>query len=435
MLIRWAGEWRGEELMSKGRPAGLRLETAERGQKQWEESCLDDLLGPEHLARQVWSYVEGLDLSVLYGRVRTTVGSSGRPAIDPALLMSLWLYATLDGVGSARLLDRLCASEAAYRWLCGGVGVNYHTLSDFRSEAGPLLDDLLSQSMAGLIAAGVVDVSVVAVDGLRVRASAGAGSFRRGERLEGLYEAAKATVAQLKTEVAEDPGAAQRRRLARRKAVAEDRLRRLEEARAAHAQIERRRRQEAIEQRRKQKKNDKPVRASTSDPRAQVMKMADGGFRPAYNVQIMTAAEGAHIVGIAVSNCGSDRGLLEPALGEIERRYGVKPKRALADGAYHRKDAIERLHGQAIEVFCPLPDNAKPQREDGPGVIALRQRMASAEGQAFYKRRFATERPHAHMRNHGLQQLLVRGVEKVKAVMLWHIHAFNFLQIRRLQPA
>jgi transposase len=176
--------------MAKGRWAGLRLETAERGQKKWDESSLDDLLGPDHLARQVWDYVEGLDLSVLYGEVRTTVVSSGRPAIDPAILLALWLYATLDGVGSARLLDRLSRSEAAYRWLCGGVGVNYHTLSDFRTKAGPVLDDLLSKSVAGLIEAGLVDVSTVAVDGVRVWASAGKHSFRRGERLAALHEAA-----------------------------------------------------------------------------------------------------------------------------------------------------------------------------------------------------------------------------------------------------
>ena len=133
--------------MAKGKPAGLRLETAERGQIEFQQGSLDDLLSPDHRARQVWDYVEGLDLCVLYGRVRTTVQSTGRPAIDPAILMSLWLYATLDGVGSARLLDRLCKGEAAYRWLCGGVGVNYHTLSDFRSDAGPVLDDLLSRSM------------------------------------------------------------------------------------------------------------------------------------------------------------------------------------------------------------------------------------------------------------------------------------------------
>lgn len=427
--------------MAQGRPAGLRLETAERGQKRWDESCLDDLLGPEHLARQVWDYVECLDLSMLYGRVRTRVGSSGRPAIDPAILMGLWLYATLDGVGSARLLDRLCTSEAAYRWLCGGVGVNHHTLSDFRGTAGPLLDDLLSRSVAGLIAAGLVDVSAVAVDGLRVRASAGAASFRRGERLEALYEAAQAAVAELRAEVEADAGSAERRRQTRRKAVAADRLRRLETARAAHAEIERRRQQEAVEQRRQKKRNAKPVRASTSDPQARVMKMADGGFRPAYNVQIKTTVEGGPlIIGVAITNLGADRGLASVALDEIERRYNLTPARMLADGGYCDKDDIERLHGRDIDVFCPLPDTTKgdpaaPRRGEGPGVIAWRRRMASPDGQAAYKRRFATERPHAHMRNHGLHRFLVRGAEKVKAVMLWHAHAFNFLQFRQLTPA
>jgi transposase len=140
--------------MAKGKPAGLRLETAVRTQIEFQQSSLDDLLSSDHRARQVWEYVEELDLRELYGRVQTTVSSSGRPAIDPAILVSLWLYATLEGVGSARLLDRLCKSDAAYLWLLGGVSVNYHTLSDFRSEAGPVLDELLSQSLTALIAAG-----------------------------------------------------------------------------------------------------------------------------------------------------------------------------------------------------------------------------------------------------------------------------------------
>ena len=178
--------------------------------------------------------------------------------------MSLWLYATLDGVGSARLLDRLCESEAAYRWLCGRVSVNYHTLSDFRSDAGPVLDDLLSRSMVGLIVSGLVDVQTVAVDGVRVRASAGSGSFRSGERLQELYEATREAVEQLRTEVEEDHAWAARRTRARRKAVAEDRLRRLEEARRAHAEIEGRRQEQDRKQRRKKPRNDKPARASTS---------------------------------------------------------------------------------------------------------------------------------------------------------------------------
>jgi transposase len=377
--------------MAKGRWAGLRLETAERGQKKWDESSLDDLLGPDHLARQVWDYVEGLDLSVLYGEVRTTVVSSGRPAIDPAILLALWLYATLDGVGSARLLDRLSRSEAAYRWLCGGVGVNYHTLSDFRTTAGPVLDDLLSKSVAGLIEAGLVDVSTVAVDGVRVWASAGKSSFRRGERLAALHEAAVGAVKQLRTEVEEDPGSAGRRRQARRQAVSEDRLRRLEQARAAHAEIERRRQQEAAEQRRKKKQNDKPVRASTSDPQARVMKMGDGSFKPAYNVQIKTAAQGAHIIGVSVTDCGSDRGLLGPALDEIEQRYGdgerydeLKPVQALADGGYDSRASNGCMpRTSRCSVPCPtIPREIRRRRGaamgrvPSPGANAWRLRKA-----------------------------------------------------------
>ncbi len=423
--------------MARGKPAGLRLETVERDQLEFQQSSLNELLSADHLARQVWDYVEGLDLGALYGRVRTTVQSTGRPAIDPAILMSLWLYATLDGVGSARLLDRLCKSEAAYRWLCGKVSVNYHTLSDFRSEAGSVLDDLLSRSIAGLIASGSINVQLVAVDGLRVRASAGSGSFHSGERLEELCEAARQAVEQLRTEVEEDHASAERRTKARRKAVAEDRLRRLEEARRAHAEIEQRRLEEAREQRRKKPRDDKPARASTSDPQARVMKMGDGGYRPAYNVQITTAVEGTHIIGVAVTNSASDRGLLGPAIDAIGRQYGLSPQQALADGGFDSKKDIERLHADKIELFCPLPsktkgDPAVPRKDDGPGVIAWHLRMSSQAGQALYKRRFASERPHAHMRNHGLQQFLVRGADKVKAVALWHVHAFNFLQFKRL---
>ena len=423
--------------MAKGKPVGLRLETAERSQVEFQQSSLDDLLSADHRARQVWDYVEGLDLGVLYGRVRTTVQSTGRPAIDPAILMSLWLYGTLEGVGSARLLDRLCTSDAAYRWLCGGVSVNYHTLSDFRSEAGPVLDDLLSRSMVGLIASGLVDVQTIAVDGLRVRASAGSSSFRSGGRLAELHAAAKEAVEQLRAEVEEDPGSAERRTKARRQAVAEDRLQRLEEARRAHAELEEQRQEADCKQRRKKPRGGKPVRASTSDPQARVMKMGDGGYRPAYNVQIMTAAEGAHIIGLSVTNHGTDHGLAKPAADEVERRYGIKPRRALADGGYYSKADIEALHAEKIELFCPFPktgkgDPATPRRGDKAGTIAWRQRMASEQGRATYKRRFATERPHAHMRNHGLQRLLVKGAEKVKAVVLWHAHAFNFLQFKRL---
>jgi transposase len=397
---------------------------AERHQIEFQQMCLDDLLAADHRARQVWSYVEGLDLSAFYERVRTTKASSGRPAIDPAILTALWLYATLEGVGSARLLDRLCETDLAYRWLRGGVSVNYHTLADFRTEAGPILDDLLSRSVAGLIVAGIVDLETVAVDGMRLQATASGASFRSGGRLDELSEAASATVHRLRTEMNDDPAIASRRVKARRLSGAEDRARRLEEARRAHAEIDQRRKKAWGVQ--------KPARASTTDPQARFMKMSDGGFRPAYNVQVKTAATNAYIIGISVTNRGTDHRELGPALHEIEKRYGQCPRQMLADGGFESGADLEMLHAQGIDLFSPLRRSPVASRpSDGPGMTAWRRRMASAEGQAIYRRRIATERPHADMRNRGLRRLMVRGLEKAKAVVLWYAHAYNFLQITR----
>src|SRR3954468_6863546 len=160
--------WRHERClggsMAKGRKAGLRLETAVRDQVGFEVASLDELLPKEHRAREVWTYVEGLDLSEFYDKVRSVVGGPGRPGVDPAVVTALWLYATLEGVGSARLLERLCERDIAYRWICGRVGFNRDLLATFRREAGPMLDRLLTDAMASLIKAGIVDIDVLAVD-------------------------------------------------------------------------------------------------------------------------------------------------------------------------------------------------------------------------------------------------------------------------------
>jgi transposase len=413
---------------------------AVRTQVEWQTVCLDDLIAEDHRARAVWDHVEGLDLSMPYGSIRSVEGEAGRPAIDPAILMSLWLYATLEGVGSARALDRLCETDLAYRWICGGVGVNYHTLSDFRVAAGPVLDELLSRSVAALVAADVVELACIAVDGVRVRASAGSGSFRSKPRLEELDRLAREKVAALRAEVDDDPGACSKRLRARRASAAEDRVRRLQAAQEAHAKIEAQRAAEAKRQRRKNPKKGKVVRASTTDPEARLMKMPDGGFRPAYNVQVKTDVASGVVVGVAVSDMASDRGQLAPAVAEIEQRYKEKPEQVLADGGYDGKGDIEQLHQDGIAVFCPVPGSqgktvpAQPQPGEGPGVRAWRERMAEEAGLTQYRKRFVTERPHADMRNRGLRLLKVRGREKVKAVALWFVHAHNFLLVKnRLQ--
>jgi len=426
--------------MAIGDRESLRVSRAVRDQMAWDRICLDDLISADHRAREVWLYVEGCELTALYDQIRAVPGGAGRAPIDPAILMALWLYATLEGVGSARLLSRLCETDGAYRWMCGGVGVNHHTLSDFRTACGVVLDDLLTRSMAALASSGIVSLDCLAVDGVRVRASAGTGSFRRATRLVGLHDLAAKKVAELKADLDADPSAGTRRAAERKLREGQARQARIEAARQAAKEIEAERQQEAKDQRRKTPKKTKEPRASTTDAQARVMRMADGGFRPAYNLQFKTDPQSGCVIGLDVTDRASDRGLLTPAVEEIERRYGVKPGRVLADSGYDAKDDIETLHGKKIDAFVPVPGSegqcvpANPQKGEGPGVFAWRERMSQPENFAIYRKRFECERPHADARNRGLQRFLVRGFAKVKAAALWHVIAYNFLQMRRLSP-
>jgi transposase len=397
---------------------------------------LESQLPDDHMARIVWTFVETLDVSPLEAGIKSRVGTPGRPTPDRRLYVALWLYATLDGVGSARELERLCGAHTAYRWLCGGVPVNYHDLSDFRVEAGAFLDDLLSKSIAVLVQEGMVSLDCLAVDSVRVRANAGASSFRREATLEELHKAAQEKVAALRAEFDGDPNAADKRLKARRMRAANERAASIARAKEALDKIGKERAKEAKEQRRKEPKNKEP-RTSTTDADARIMK-TDGGFKPGYSLQVRTDPTSNLVVGLEATNRASDRGQLRPAIEDIERRYGVKPKRLLADGGYDGKDDIEHAHGCGVEVFCPLPaskgkpGDPTPKKGDGPGAIAWRERMASEAGIEVYRKRFATERPHAHMRNHGLRQFCVRGFTKVLAIAHWHVFAYNFSQIRFL---
>jgi len=430
--------------MSIGRRAGLRLATADRGQVTFEMSCLDDLLSEDHRARQVWGYVEGLDLSGLYGSIKSVSGGAGRRGIDPAVLMTLWLYATLEDVGSARQLARLCQRDHSYRWILGSLKVSHKTLSDFRVDAGAVLDELLSTCVAALIAGKVIEAESLAVDGMRLRANAGASSFRSKEKLAELDELARAKVAKLRQELESDPAASDRRRQERQERAATDRQRRIAEAREAQAEIEAQRAARDKEQRRKTPSARTKARASPTDPQARLMKMGDGGYRPAFNVQVTTDVASRMVVGVSVNNNASDRGQLEPAIARFEADYGKRPQQVLADSGYDAKadiEALSRPENEPVEVICPWPGSAKgnasaPRPKDSQAIKDWYDRMMSERGKQLYKQRISTELPHADMRNRGLSRVLVRGMAKVKAVVLWHVHAYNFLIVSRLlRPA
>lgn len=419
-----------------------RLQLAQRQQMAIEMRSLDRMLPPDHEARTVWAYVCGLDLSVLLNQVKAVEGRPGQPTIDPRILLSLWLLATLDGIGSARELDRLTEQHIAYEWLCGKVSVNYHTLADFRSTHAALLGELLTQSVATLMHQGLVDLEEVAQDGMRVRASAGAKSFRREKSLTECLDQAKAQVAALQTQVDEDDGAVSRRQQAARERAARERQERIEEALKQRQELVER---NAKDEKEKGVKRKQEPRASTTDPDARSMKMPDGGTRPGYNVELATDTKSGLVVGVDVVNSGSDCGQLLPMVEQIEERFETTPKRVLADGGFATLDDIETLHTEhKVDVYAPVKnaeseqakgkDPYQPKPKDKAGVAAWRTRMGTEEAKAIYKRRAQTaEWANARVRNWGLYRVVVRGLEKVRAVALLFALAHNFRQTQLLR--
>jgi transposase len=414
------------------------LQEARRDQLELRAVDLDGLVSADDPVRSVWAFIETLDLSPLYAAIEAREGEPGRAPIDPKILMGLWLWATLRGVGSGREVERLCEREVTFQWLCGGVSVNYHTLSDFRVAHEALLDQLLSEGVASLIDAGLVKLDRVALDGIRVRASAGSGSFRRAGKLGELLSAAHGLVRRLRRELDDDPGAGKRRREAAERRAAAERLARLEAAKHRLAALEAERRRRAKTNQNQVKKQGEP-RVSTTDPEARVMKMPDGGFRPAYNGQIASEPVSGVVLKVDVDTTGSDRGLLRPMLEQVKARYGRSPRQALADGGFVCNDDVEWAAEAGTAVFMPLPqskhgrDPHEPRAHDGPGVAAWRQRMASEQGQRTYRQRGLAERIHAVMRQHGLARLTVRGSAKARIILLWHALAHNLQCLLRLR--
>ena len=400
-----------------------RLRRAERRQSELQVLSLDDLLPPDHLARLVWRMVERFDLTPLLEQVGARDDTPGHPPADPAILVALWLYATLEGVGSARALARLCTEHVAYRWIAGGVSTNHHTLSDFRVRHAAWLDAELARGIAGLLTARVISVQSVAQDGLRVRASAASASFRRGPRLREFARLAHARVAQLKAELADDPSGQDRRRRAAAARAAREREARIEEALAALP----------AEEKRKARNKSHPdkARVSTTDPQARVMHMPDGGFRPAYNVQF--AAETTHglVVGVDVTTSGADQDALAPMHEAVCATLGQGAvAHWLVDAGFVSSGGIKTVEAVGTAVHAPL--GAALANRDHELIRRWRERMQTEAAKKRYRLRGRTiEWVNACARNQGLRAFNVRGSAKARAVALWHALAHNVGRIIR----
>jgi transposase len=408
-----------------------RLRRPDRRQVTLEPCCLDERLAADHPVRTVEAVVGKLDLSGFYAAIEARGESPGRAATDPRLLIALWLYAATEGIGNGRKLARLCEEHDAYRWLCGGVSVNYHTLNDFRVGHEKALDELFTQVLAALMHHKVVEVKRISQDGTKVRASAGSKSFRRRPRLEQRLMEAKAHVAALKAQADDEAGESARRRAAQERA-ARERQERLEKALAEMSKLE------AVKTQQREDRPRKPQnepRASTTDPEARKMRMGDGGFAPAYNVQIATDPQSRAIVGIDVTTHGTDHGEDEPLREQVERRTGGKVSEHLLDGGYVKHESIERAHEKGVALFAPLLPAGKGgavciyNPKDSPGVAGWRLRMRSEAGRTIYKERAKTsETVNADLKTfRGLSAFPVRGLKKVRCVALWSALAYNLM--------
>lgn len=424
-----------------------RFVQADRFQARWDFLDLEALLPSDHRARIVVSFVETLDLSRLYDAIKSREGEPGRPPPDPAVLLALWLYATIEGVGSARQLDRLAQRDLAYRWIAGGVSLNYHGLADFRVAHVELLDRLLTESVTALVAEGVVSLAEIAVDGTKVRARASRDSFKTESRLARIEAAVEARLAALKSEIESDPEASTRRQRAAQERAAREVKERAERARAALDKVRAERTQRAKRHSKDEASKPEP-KASISDPEARNMRFADGAVGPAYNAQIAVAPHQGIIVAIDMTDRRNDAGLAAPMVDDLVRRYGHAPEKLLIDTHYATSEDIAALAAHAagpVKVFAPPPterDDVKPgtlanrlckRAREPASVQEWRSRMATPNGQEVYRRRKLIERINANLKNHGFGFLPVRGLLKAKALALWHALANNLIAAQRLR--
>jgi transposase len=410
-------------------PAEPRLRLADRAQVLLRPCSLEELVGPEHPVRIVSALVCRWDLSLFLATIVARGEASGRAATDPKILICLWLYACVRGISSGRELDRLCESDDAFRWICGGVSLNYHTINDFRVIHQEALDNLLTQMIAALLRADLISVERISGDGTRVRTGAGRDSFKTAPTLAEHLEEARAHVEALKQQGENPAMSAQRQKAIER--AARERMERLEKAVEEVKKVE-----EAKAKQKEKRSKHQPAKASETDPEARQMRMPGGATAPGYNVQFAVATEGRAIVGVDVTNAGSDVHESQPIREQVEERTGQKVLEHLMDGGFIGLEAVEQSAAAGTTVYAPIPkprkkgvDPHQPKKTDSEAVAEWRHRMGTAAAKAIYKERASTvETANAECKTYrGLRQILVRGIDKVKCVALLSALAYNIV--------
>jgi transposase len=326
------------------RARSAKLKPIDRSQGLLRPVMVEELVGPDHKVRAIWDLTGQLDLSGFFEGIRSRQGEAGSPAWDPRLLLSIWLYSYSEQVSSAREIARLMEYEPGLMWLSGLGEVNYHTLSDFRVAHERELKRLLAELLGVLSKDGIVKLELVAHDGTKIRAQAGADTFRREQTLEKETAKARQMIEELEQE-AKQEGAAKTRREAARERAARERMERMKQA---AEELRKMREGKASEEEKGQ------ARVSLSEPEARIMKHGDGGIAPSYNVQLSTDAAHKVIVGVELTQCSSDSGSLAPAMDEVRDVMGRSPEAAVADGGFTNRESIAEMQAREVEFYGSL---------------------------------------------------------------------------------
>lgn len=411
-----------------------------RAQIEFRIQSLDQLIPKDHKARLVWKFIDSLDLSIYLKNIKSVEGCVGRPAINPKILVSLWLYATIEGISSAERLGRYCKEHSPFIWICGNVRVGRKTLSNFRAEQGDLLNNLLAQSVAIMLHKKLISLEEIGQDGMRVRTSAGSASFRTLKTLKQHYKAAKKYVTELQNEIVDNSDKAVAERAENELKKAKEKEEKIKSAIDEMKVLEKESNESRKRQRKKTLTRDekKKLRISTTDPKARKMKMGDGGFRPAYNVHFATTVKGQAIVAVKVTNKGSDYNQLEPMFNQVVETYKTIPKSWLADNGFNNHEEIENLENAGCETYIPVKKSKKtdpyaPKKGESEALTNRRIRMGTEEAKEKYKLRPQTaEFPNAEARNRGIYRFLVCGAKKALNVSTLFAITHNFLRLRCL---
>lgn len=442
------------------------------------QPSISEWLPEDHLARFVVEIVEKhLDLSPIIAKYEFR--GRGSDPYHPSIMVALLVYGYATGTMSSRKIERATYDSVPFRFIAGGHHPDHDTIATFRRRHLAELSAMFTEVLVYARELGFLKVGAVAVDGTKVRANASkhrAVSYRRAGEIEAkLREEVKRLMAL--AEQADNTPIAEGLDIPKEIARREDRIRKLQEARAA---IEKRRKQEAAEsykekaeqalekvedavsktlsgkKARRPPDHPKPPDPTPSDkdqynftdPQSRIMPDR-GGFSQSYNAQLSVDTHTFLAVGHHVTQHANDKRELHEAIDRIDASYGV-PETLLADAGYFSKENVENAPPEIDLYISPgriphndwLDERLAPHAPEAPAPTAttaekMRHKLRSEKGKATYRLRKMTVEPVFGIIKQalGFRQFLLRGLEKTQGEWGLVCLGYNLKRIYNLKRA